>query len=97
MEEQSAIARDLSKAGFQVQNTGDAVAALTGAAKVYKAEYRTEFVYHAQLEPLNSVSWVKDGGKSVEVWAGSQTPTHLVRSVAEALGITPENVLLHRT
>ena len=97
MEEQSAIAHDLSKAGVQVQNTGDIVAALSGAAKVYKAEYRTEFVYHAQLEPLNSVSWVKDSGKSVEVWAGSQTPTHLTRSVAEALGISPENVTLHRT
>jgi isoquinoline 1-oxidoreductase subunit beta len=97
MEEQSAIARDLGKAGTVVQNAGDAVAALNGAAKVYKAEYRTEFVYHAQLEPLNSVSWVKDDGKSVEVWAGSQTPTHLVRSVAEALGIAPENVTLHRT
>ncbi len=97
MEEQSAIARDLGKAGVQVQNAGDVVAAINGAAKVYKAEYRTELVYHAQLEPLNSVSWVKDGGKSVEVWAGSQTPTHLKRSVGEALGITPENVLLHRT
>ncbi len=97
MEQQSAIARDLSKAGTVVQNAGDAVAAFSGAAKVYKAEYRTEFVYHAQLEPLNSVSWVKDGGKSVEVWAGSQTPTHLRRSVAQALGIAPENVQLHRT
>jgi isoquinoline 1-oxidoreductase beta subunit len=97
MEEQSAIARDLSKAGFVVQNAGDTVAALNGAAKVYEAEYRTELVYHAHLEPLNSVAWVKDGGKSVEVWAGSQSPTHCVRSVAEALGIPPENVQLHRT
>jgi isoquinoline 1-oxidoreductase subunit beta len=97
MEEQSAIARDLKKPGTIVQNTGDAVAALSGAAKVYKAEYRTEFVYHAHLEPLNSVSWVKDGGKSVEVWAGTQAPTHARRSVAEALGISPENVQLHRT
>jgi isoquinoline 1-oxidoreductase beta subunit len=32
MEEQSAIARDLSKSGVQVQNTGDVVAALSGAA-----------------------------------------------------------------
>jgi len=97
MEEQSAIARDLSKAGVQVQNTGDAMAALKGAAKVYQAEYRTELVYHAQLEPLNSVSWVQDSGKRVEVWAGSQTPTHLIRSVAEALGVSPGNVQLHRT
>jgi isoquinoline 1-oxidoreductase subunit beta len=97
MDEQSAMARDLSKTGVQVQNTGDVAAALGGAAKVYQAEYRTELVYHAQLEPLNSVSWVKDGGKNVEVWAGSQTPTHLTRAVAEALGISPGNVLLHRT
>jgi isoquinoline 1-oxidoreductase beta subunit len=97
MEEQSAMARDLSKAGFQVQNSGDAISALKGAAKIYQAEYRTELVYHAHLEPLNSVSWVKEGGKSVEVWAGSQTPTHLVRMVAEALGIPPANVQLHRT
>jgi isoquinoline 1-oxidoreductase beta subunit len=97
MDEQSAIARDLTKPGFVVQNTGDAPAAIGGAAKVYKAEYRTELVYHAHLEPLNSVAWVKDGGKSVEMWAGSQSPTHCVRSVAEALGIAPENVQLHRT
>jgi isoquinoline 1-oxidoreductase beta subunit len=97
MVEQSAMARDLSKVGTIVQDTGDAVSAIKGAAKVYQAEYRTELVYHAQLEPLNSVSWVKDNGKTVEVWAGSQTPTHLVRSVAEALGIAPENVTLHRT
>ena len=98
MEEQSAIARDLSKAGtFRCRTRATPSPRSSGAAKVYKAEYRTEFVYHAQLEPLNSVSWVKDGGKSVEVWAGSQTPTHLVRSVAEALGIAPENVALHRT
>lgn len=97
LEEQSAIARDLSKAGVVVQDAGDAQAALKGAAKVYQAEYRTEYVYHAHLEPLNSVAWVKDGGKNVEVWAGSQSPTHCVRSVAEALGIAPENVQLHRT
>ena len=97
LEEQAAIARDLRRAGVVVQNSGDAVAALSSAAKVYQAEYRTEFVYHAHLEPLNSVSWVKDGGRSVEIWAGSQAPTHLVRSVAEALGITTDNVLLHRT
>jgi isoquinoline 1-oxidoreductase beta subunit len=97
MEEQSVIARDVTKPGVQVQNTGDVVAALNGAAKVYKAEYHTEFVYHAQLEPLNSVAWVQDGGKRVEVWAGSQSPTHLTHSVAEALAIQPENVLLHRT
>ncbi len=97
MEQQSTMARDLRKTGVVIQTDGDAAAAINGAAKVYKGEYHTEYVYHAQMEPLNSVSWVKDGGRSVEVWAGSQTPTHCVRSVAEALGISPESVTLHRT
>ena len=97
MEQQSAMVRDLSKTGVVIQTDGDAAAAINGAAKVYKGEYHTEYVYHAQMEPLNSVSWVKDGGKSVEVWAGSQTPTHCVRSIAQALGIPAENVTLHRT
>jgi isoquinoline 1-oxidoreductase subunit beta len=97
IEEQAGIARDLSRPGFVMQSYGDAFAALSGGAKVYEAEYRTEFVYHAQLEPLNSVSWVKDGGRSVEVWAGSQAPTHLIRSIAAALGISPDSVVLHRT
>jgi isoquinoline 1-oxidoreductase beta subunit len=97
MEQQSTMARDLRKTGVVIQTDGDAAAAINGAAKVYKGEYHTEYVYHAQMEPLNSVSWVKDGGKSVEVWAGSQTPTHCVRSVAEALRISPESVTLHRT
>lgn len=94
---QADMARDISKPAFQVQARGDVAAAISGAAKVYEAEYQTEFVYHAHMEPLNSVSWVKDSGKSVEVWAGTQAPTHCVRSVAEALGIAPENVTLHRT
>jgi isoquinoline 1-oxidoreductase beta subunit len=97
MEQQSAMVRDLSKTGVVIQKDGDAAAAINGAAKVYKGEYHTEYVYHAQMEPLNSVSWAKDGGKSVEVWAGSQTPTHCVRSIAQALGIPAENVTLHRT
>jgi isoquinoline 1-oxidoreductase subunit beta len=97
LEEQSATARDLTKLGVVVQSAGDAPGALRSAAKVYQAEYRTEYVYHAHLEPLNSVAWVKEGGKSAEIWAGSQSPTHCVRSVAEALGIAPENVQLHRT
>jgi isoquinoline 1-oxidoreductase beta subunit len=97
LQQQADIARDTGKPGVQVQARGDVAAALSGAAKVYEAEYRTEFVYHAHMEPLNSVSWVKDGGKSVEVWAGTQAPTHGVRSLAEALGIAPENVTLHRT
>jgi isoquinoline 1-oxidoreductase beta subunit len=42
------------------------------------------------------VSSVKDDG-SVEIWAGTQAPTHLVRSVAAALKIETDKVVLHRS
>jgi len=99
----SASARDLSQEGFALQKlgqttaAGDILAVMNGAAKIYEAEYRTEFVYHAQMEPVNCVCSVKDGGQSVEVWTGTGTPTLVMRMVAGALGIAPEQVLVHRT
>ena len=97
LQDHGAAARDLNRSGFVVHSTGDANAALASAANTYAAEYRSDFVYHAQLEPHNAVAWVKDAGRRVEIWAGTQTPTHLLRSVAEALAIPTENVTLYRT
>lgn len=97
LEDHMKAARDLNVKAKPLQKKGDISQALQQSAKVYEAEYRTEYHYHAQMEPLNSVAQVKDGGKSVDVWAGTQTPTHCTRSVAAALGIPVENVQLHRT
>lgn len=83
--------------GLPLQQTGDVDSALAGAAKVYTAEFRSDYLYHAQLEPLNAVARVTPRGKHVEVWAGTQAPTHCTRSVAAALGIPVENVRLHRS
>ena len=83
--------------GMPLQEIGDIDSALAGAAKVYAAEYRSDYLYHAQLEPLNAVAHVMQDGKSVEVWAGTQAPTHCTRSVAAALGIAAENINLHRS
>lgn len=97
LEAHAAAARDASRSGKTVVDEGDAVAALAAAHKVYEAQYRTDFIYHAQLEPQNAVARLDPTGKRVEVWAGTQTPTHLVRTVAEALRIPESGVTLHRT
>jgi isoquinoline 1-oxidoreductase beta subunit len=89
--------RDPAEAGFVVHEAGDVIAALAGSARRLEAEYRTDFVYHAQLEPNNAVAWVRDGAREVEIWAGTQTPTHLVRMVAETLAIEPARIRLNRT
>jgi isoquinoline 1-oxidoreductase beta subunit len=59
-----------------VESKGDAHAAFASAAKVHKAYYRSDYSYHAQMEPLNAVARFNEAGDHVEVWprAHSQDP-----------------------
>ena len=68
-----------------------------GATTVCSAEYRTDYVYHAQMEPLNAVVSVTDAGKKAEVWAGTQAPANTVDAVAGILDIPAHDVKLHRS
>ena len=82
------------------EQKGDAKAAFASAAKIYKAEFRRDFGYHAQMEPLNAVARFNDAGDTVEVWEGSQAPDSRRKAVAKALGLKDEQVthppVLHR-
>jgi isoquinoline 1-oxidoreductase beta subunit len=62
------------------------------AATVVEGEYRADYCYHAQMEPLNSVATVSPAGDAVEVWVGTQSQTITVVAVARALGIPVEKV-----
>ena len=53
---------------------GDAKSAFGAAAKTYKAEYFSDYGYHAQMEPLNAVARFNAAGDHVEVWEGTQDP-----------------------
>jgi isoquinoline 1-oxidoreductase beta subunit len=79
-----------------VQAVGDAKAAFAGAAKVHKAEFRSDFGYHAQMEPLNAVARFNDAGDKVEIWEGTQAPDISRTAVAKALGFTEEQVTHHQ-
>ncbi|MPZ58269.1 MAG: molybdopterin-dependent oxidoreductase [Rhizobiales bacterium] len=79
-----------------IDSKGDADAAFAGAAKVYKAEYRSDFGYHAQMEPLNAVARFNDAGDKVEIWEGSQAPDVSRAAVAKALGFKEEQVDFHQ-
>ena len=65
--------------------------------QVYSGEYRTDYVYHAQMEPLNAVVSVTDAGTKAEVWAGTQAPANTVDAVAGILDIPAQDVKLHRS
>lgn len=78
-----------------VTQSGDAGQALKSAHKTYDLEYRNDFSYHAQMEPLNAVVSVAADGKSAEAWVGSQAPDTARRAVAETLNIDFFDVKLH--
>ncbi len=92
----AAIGRDKSREGVTYASVGDAKAAMSRAAKVYRGEYRTRYVYHAQMEPLNATAAVSADGKSVEIWVGTQGPTALHNEVAALLGIDRNNITFHQ-
>ncbi len=96
LEEFAAIGRDKSRAGVVYTNEGDAKAALAGAAKVYRGEYRTRYVYHAQMEPMNATAAVGPDGKSAEIWTGTQSASGLLNAVSRLLGTDRSKLTLHQ-
>ena len=60
---------------------------------VLEAEYRSPYVAHAPLEPLNAIVRVDDDG--VEIWAGHQIPRQLQILIAAITGHAAEQVVLH--
>ncbi|HEX5509549.1 MAG TPA: molybdopterin cofactor-binding domain-containing protein [Pseudolabrys sp.] len=96
-----AFAADAKNLSVPVTNDwfkqGDAESELAKAASVIEAEYRCDYAYHAQMEPLNSVASVSPDGTSVEVWCGTQSQTLGVEAPAKALGISRDKVKLHYT
>ncbi|HEY5624012.1 MAG TPA: molybdopterin cofactor-binding domain-containing protein, partial [Gammaproteobacteria bacterium] len=76
--------------------SGDVAGALTDAAKTYIAEYRSDHIYHAQMEPLNAVASVSPDGGSAEIWIGSQAPDDAGDAVAATLGIASDKVTVNQ-
>jgi isoquinoline 1-oxidoreductase beta subunit len=79
-----------------LDSKGDAKSAFASAAKTFKAEYLSDYGYHAQMEPLNAVARFDSSGDKVEVWEGTQDPGSSRLAVAKALGFSPEQVTLHQ-
>ena len=79
-----------------VAQAGDVDAAFATAAKVYKADYRSDYGYHAQMEPLNAVARFNEAGDRVEIWEGTQSPGGSRASIAKALGFDRSQVIHHQ-
>jgi isoquinoline 1-oxidoreductase beta subunit len=95
-DEFAARARDLDAKGLPFVEVGDADAALSKAAKVITAEYRSDYVYHAQMEPMNITAQVDAGGDGAEIWVGTQAPTPTVNVAAAVLQTKPDRIRFHQ-
>src|SRR5207244_2767217 len=92
LENYARIHADPAAAVKVIEEKGDAKSAFAGAAKVYKAEYRSDYSYHAQMEPLNAVARFNEAGDKVEVWDGSQDLGRSRDLIAQTIGLKPEQV-----
>lgn len=81
--------------GKPVNELGDVDRALRTAAKTYEADFKNDYVYHAQIEPLNAVVQVAEDGQSAEVWVGSQQGPDTKLGIPDLLGIPHEAVNVH--
>jgi isoquinoline 1-oxidoreductase beta subunit len=79
-----------------IDTKGDAKAAFASAAKTYSAEYRSDYSYHAQMEPLNAVARFNEAGDKLEVWDGSQDLGRSRELIAKSVGFEPEQVEVHQ-
>jgi isoquinoline 1-oxidoreductase subunit beta len=96
LQDYAAIHADPAASVKIVDAKGDVKAAFAGAAKVYKAEYRSDYTYHAQLEPLNAVARFNEAGDKVEIWDGSQDLGRSRDLIAKTLGFKPDQVDVHQ-
>lgn len=76
-------------------NQGDALKALTSAAKKVEASYELGFQAHATMEPMNTTIHVRDDG--IEVWTPTQWADTVLGTVAELSKIQPGKITVHMT
>jgi isoquinoline 1-oxidoreductase beta subunit len=80
----------------EAHRTGDVSAALSGAAKVLEAEYASQYLAHATMEPMTCTAWVRPDG-FVEVWTSTQDGMASLAVAARTAGVPPERAEVHKT
>ena len=81
--------------GQILRETGNARAAIDGAARIFKQQYGGAHMAHAMMEPPVAVANVS-GGKA-EIWAPVQSPYGTRQDIAAALEMKEEDVTVHVT
>lgn len=76
------------------ETQGDATKALSEAATVVTASYRSQFLNHGQLEPPSALAQFHPDG-ALELWFPNQAPDMFLALIAKQTGLPPEKITLH--
>lgn len=90
-----AKARNPAEAGVTIVKHGDAPKAIAGAAKTITAEFVTQHVSHACMEPMNATAKVT--GDKIEVWAPTQAASLVQIVGAMVFKTKPQDITVHVT
>jgi len=80
----------------EARRTGDASAGFASAAKVIEAEYASQYLAHATMEPMTCTAWIKPDG-FVEVWTSTQDGMGSLAVAAQTAGVPLERAEVHKT
>ena len=86
---------DSDNKGQVVVEKGNVEQAFQRASKTYTADFKNDYVYHAQMEPVNSIVRIATDESEAEVWVGTQQGFDAKLGVPDLLGIEPEKVKIH--
>jgi isoquinoline 1-oxidoreductase beta subunit len=78
-----------------VKKVGDADAVIAASSNVLRAEYLTQMLSHAPMEPMNFTAHFQ--GDRIRLVGSTQWPDAVQRSVAKLLGLAPEMVSVENT
>jgi isoquinoline 1-oxidoreductase subunit beta len=81
-----------ARTGAVAKSVGDADKGLAEGERL-NAAYELPFLAHATMEPLNCT--VKFSQGSCEIWTGTQVMTRVQSSVAQAVGLPVDKVIVH--
>jgi isoquinoline 1-oxidoreductase beta subunit len=79
----------------QAEKTGDADAALAASKQIIEAEYRSPWLSHAPMEPMNATVSVTED--SATAWVPTQGMQMTQVVLASVLKLPPEKITIHRT
>jgi isoquinoline 1-oxidoreductase beta subunit len=80
----------------EARKAGDVAAAFSSAAKIVEAEYASQYLAHATMEPQACTAWIKPDG-FVEVWTSTQDGMASLSAAAQAAGVPLERAEVHKT